>query len=146
MVLRLARRPHRWKAPTRISIPKNAGTRSDVCELWPHAARETAASETIPGFNDAYKGTIEWCLEQKPDRKLQFFATILRWNDMVNPDDRKASGRKLEVTRLGRGSVCHVGYVNGVATRTQMNSRASSLTRRRAGSSAAMIGPKPPDD
>jgi hypothetical protein len=72
-------------------------------------------AQTLPGFNDVYKGTIEWRLERKPDGKLKPFATILRWNVMTNPDDRQASGRKLVVTKLGPGGVCHVGYVDAGA-------------------------------
>jgi hypothetical protein len=43
------------------------------------------------------------------------FATILRWNYMLSPEDRKASGRVLVITRLNPGGVCHVGYVDGRA-------------------------------
>ncbi len=32
---------------------------------------------------------------------------------MLDPDDRKASGRMLVITRLNPGGVCHVGYVDG---------------------------------
>lgn len=80
-----------------------------------NAARESAAGETLPGFNDVYKGTIEWRLERQSNGKLKPFATILRWNVMTNPDDRQASGGKLVVTKLGPGGVCHVGYVDAGA-------------------------------
>jgi hypothetical protein len=103
-----------WLCPGYGNIPVRlaAGDQRMYVSFGRNAAREPAAAETISGFNDVYKGTIEWRLERKPDGRLQPFATILRWNFMTGPDDRKASGRKLVVTRLGPGGVCHVGYVD----------------------------------
>ena len=92
---------------------------------------DIALSQTLPGFNDAYSGTVEWRLERGRDGKLQPFATILRWNAVTASDqaDDKASvtptGRVLVVTRLGPGGVCHVGYVDARA-----NSDANELARR----------------
>jgi hypothetical protein len=93
-----------------IPVRLAAGDQRMFVSFGRNAARELAAGETIPAFNDAYKGTIEWRLERKPDGKRKPFATILRWNYMTSPDDRQASGRKLVVTTLGPGGVCHVGY------------------------------------
>jgi hypothetical protein len=114
---------------------------ADVCEFWSRrgAAREPAAGETIPGFNDVYKGTIEWRLERSRDGKLKPFATILCWNFMTSPDDRQTSGRKLVITKLGPGGVCHVGYVDAAPVRTPMNSQASLRMKKRVHSSAESI-------
>jgi hypothetical protein len=114
------------------------------------AAREPAAGETIPGFNDVYKGTIEWRLERNRDGKLKPFATIMRWNFMTSPGDRQAGGRKLVVTKLGPGGVCHVGYVDARA-----NPDANELARKLADEKARTfkcgidkaqsVGSRPPD-
>jgi hypothetical protein len=96
-----------------IAVVLSAGDQRMQVSFGPRAAREVAAGQTLPGFNDVYKGTIEWRLAKGNDGKVKPFATILRWNYMTSPDDRKASGRMLVVTRLGPGGVCHVGYVDG---------------------------------
>jgi hypothetical protein len=134
-----------------IPVWLGAGDQRMFVSFGRNAAREPAAGETIAGFNDAYKGTIEWRLERKPDGKLKPFATILRWNFMTNPDDRRASGRKLVVTRLGPGGVCHVGYVDARA-----NPDANELARKLADEKARTfrcgidkpqsVGNRPPDD
>jgi hypothetical protein len=83
--------------------------------------KDRAASQTLPGFNDVYEGTIEWRIEKKQDGKARPFATILRWNLVTARDSENAtgptrsSGRILVVTRLGPGGVCHVGYVDARA-------------------------------
>jgi hypothetical protein len=98
----------------------------------PNAADEPAAGETIAHFgNDAYKGRIEWRLEREPGGQTRPFATILRWNYMVDVDDRQASGRMLVVTRLGPGGVCHAGYVDARA-----NPDANDLARELADATA----------
>jgi hypothetical protein len=134
-----------------IPVRLAAGDQRMFVSFGRNAARESAAGETLPGFNDVYKGTIEWRLERKPDGKLKPFATILRWNFMTNPDDRQASGRKLVVTKLGPGGVCHVGYVDARA-----NPDANELARKLADEKARTfkcgidkpqsIGNRPPDD
>jgi hypothetical protein len=142
-----------WLCPGYGNIPVRlaAGDQRMYVSFGRNAAREPAAAETISGFNDVYKGTIEWRLERKPDGRLQPFATILRWNFMTGPDDRKASGRKLVVTRLGPGGVCHVGYVDARA-----NPDASELARKHADEKARTfkcgvdraesVGNRPPDE
>jgi hypothetical protein len=134
-----------------IAVRLAAGDQRMYVSFGRNAAREPAASETIRGFNDVYKGTIEWRLERKPDGKLVPFATILRWNFMTSPDDRNASGRKLVVTRLGPGAVCHVGYVDARA-----NPDANDLARKLADEKARTfkcgvdkaesVGNRPPED
>jgi hypothetical protein len=92
---------------------------------------DIALSQTFPGFNSVYEGTVEWRLEKKPDGTTRPFATILRWNVMLGADQEKATGpvastgRVLVVTRLGPGGVCHVGYVDARA-----NPDANALARR----------------
>jgi hypothetical protein len=92
---------------------------------------DRARSQTFPGFNSVYQGTVEWRLEKQADGKLRPFATILRWNIVTDADREKAtgpiapSGRVLVVTRLGPGGVCHVGYVDAKA-----NPDANELARR----------------
>ncbi len=80
------------------------------------ASREKAASETFPGFNSVYRGTVEWRMEKLADGKVRPFATILRWNTRTQADaereDGKSTGQTLVVTRLNPGGVCHVGYVD----------------------------------
>jgi len=80
------------------------------------AGTEFAASETFPGFNNVYSGTVEWRIETLADGKVRPFATILRWNLRTAEDaergDGNSTGQKLVVTRLNPGGVCHVGYVD----------------------------------
>jgi hypothetical protein len=79
------------------------------------AADEPAAAQTFPAFNNMYKGTIEWRLERSPDGTQRAFATIVRWNVMIDEGSRVSRGRVLVVTRLGPGGVCHVGYADALA-------------------------------
>jgi hypothetical protein len=80
------------------------------------AAKEEAASQTFPGFNDVYQGKVEWRIEKLPNGRTRPFATILRWNTRTAGDaereDGKSTGRTLVVTRLNPGGVCHVGYID----------------------------------
>jgi hypothetical protein len=80
------------------------------------AAKEEAASQTFPGFNSVYQGTVEWRIEKLPNGKTRPFATILRWNtrnaEDAEREDGKSTGRILVVTRLNPGGVCHVGYID----------------------------------
>ena len=98
----------------------------------PPKKTDLAQSQTLPGFNDIYEGTVEWRIEKSVNGKLRPFATILRWNVMT-PQDRdkatatKPTGRVLVVTRLGPGGSCHVGYVDARA-----NPDANELARKLA--------------
>jgi hypothetical protein len=80
------------------------------------AGQEKASSETFPGFNSVYDGTIEWRIEKLANGKQRPFATIVRWNTRTEADgerdDGKSTGRTFVVTRLGPNGVCHVGYVD----------------------------------
>lgn len=80
---------------------------------------DLASTQTFPGFNDVYKGTVEWRVAVDGGKTVPF-ATILRWNVMTEKDHEAggpvaASGRVLVVTRLNPGGVCHVGYVDARA-------------------------------
>ena len=90
---------------------------------------DLARSQTLPGFNDVFQGTIEWRIARQPDGSLRPFATILRWNVVTAEDNEKGTGkttgRVLVVTRLGPGGVCHVGYVDARA-----NPEANELARK----------------
>ena len=67
----------------------------------PGAAKQTAATETLPQFN-TIGDTLEWRLaDGKP------FATILRFRW----DSDNGQGSTLVVTKLGRSDACHVAYV-----------------------------------
>jgi hypothetical protein len=95
-----------------------------------------ASTETFPGFNDVYEGTVEWRIEKRAGGKERPFATILRWNLVTAEDQEKAtgpikpSGRVLVVTRLGPGGTCHVGYVDGRSK--DANEHARKLADERA--------------
>lgn len=113
--------------PVRLS----AGDQRMHVSFGRNAARELAAKETFPGFNSAYKGTIEWRIETLPNGKPRPFATILRWNVKLETDERDTTGRVLVVTRLGPGGVCHVGYVDARA-----NPNANELAQKLADETA----------
>ena len=102
-----------WQCPgyAGIAVRLSAGDQRMQVSFGPRANKEVAAGETLPAFNNAYKGTVEWrSVGGKP------FATILRWNVMMPDDERQASGRVLVVTRLNPGGVCHVAYVDARTT------------------------------
>ena len=84
------------------------------------AKAELAASQTLASFNGE-GSRIEWRLDKgKP------FATIMRWSTTVTNDKGDpVRGSVLVVTRLGRGGVCHVGYIDGGA-----NKDANELARK----------------
>ncbi len=113
-----------------IPVVLSAGDQRMQVSFGSRASREVAAGETLPSFNDVYKGTVEWRLERGKDGKIRPFATILRWNYMLSPDDRKASGRMLVITRLNPGGVCHVGYVDG--RRADANDTARKIADEKA--------------
>ncbi|GGB38215.1 hypothetical protein GCM10011316_07830 [Roseibium aquae] len=84
-----------------------------------NAARESAASQTLGGFN-TINDTLEWRIRN--DRP---FATILRWS--MDTPDGTGKVQVLVVTQLKAGSVCHVAYVNATA-----NPNANILARQAA--------------
>ena len=90
-----------------------------------------AASQTLPAFNDAYKGEVEWRLAPNTAGKPKPFATILQWNVMTGADAQKDKGpvtpsaRVLVVTRLAPGGTCQIGYVDALA-----NPNAADLARK----------------
>lgn len=101
-----------------------AGDQRMFVSFGPKAKDEPAAEETLPSFNDVYKGVVEWRLAGgKP------FAAIMRWNYKLasEREKRTTSGRVLVVTRLPPGAVCHVGYVDARA-----NANANALARELA--------------
>jgi hypothetical protein len=98
-----------------IEIRLSAGDQRMQVSFGRDAARELAASQTFPAFNNVYQGTVEWRLKRGPNGKPQPFATILRWNVRLEDDERTSTGRVLVVTRLGPGGVCQVGYVDARA-------------------------------
>ena len=119
-----------------LRVRLSAGDQRMYVTFGPWRKDALAMSQTFPGFNDVYQGTVEWRID-KSNAKPKPFATILRWN-IVTPTDRdnatgpiKPSGRVLVVTRLGPGGVCHVGYVDAKA-----NPDANALARKIADESA----------
>ncbi len=98
-----------------IDIRLSAGDQRMNVSFGKNAAREPAASQTFPGFNSAYKSTVEWRSETLSGGKARPFAAIVRWNVKLEDDERDTTGRVLVVTRLGPGGVCHVGYVDARA-------------------------------
>jgi hypothetical protein len=118
--------------PVRLS----AGDQRMYVTFGPRTKDNIAGTETFPGFNDVYEGTVEWRIEKRADGKARPFATILRWNLVTAEDQEKAtgpikpSGRVLVVTRLGPGGTCHVGYVDGRSK--DANEQARKLADERA--------------
>jgi hypothetical protein len=105
-----------------MAVRVTAGDQRTTVSFGPNAAREVAASETLAAFNSTGK-TIEWRIERASGGKLRPFAAILRWNTTTLDDaGHQVRGQVLVVTRVLRGGVCHVGYVDGRA-----NSDANAL-------------------
>jgi hypothetical protein len=105
----------RCKGYDGIELRLSAGDQRMQVSFGSDAAREPAARQTFPAFNNVYEGTVEWRLEPRPNGRPRPFATILRWNVKLEDDERTSTGRILVVTRLGPGGVCHVGYVDARA-------------------------------
>jgi hypothetical protein len=121
-----------WLCPghERIPVRLSAGDQRMYVSYGSRQKDDLASSQTFPGFNSVYEGTVEWRIENKLG-KARPFATILRWN-VVTAQDREnatgpitSTGRVLVVTRLGPGGVCHVGYVDARA-----NPDANELARK----------------
>ena len=128
-----------WLCPghEKLKVFLSAGDQRMYVTYGPWKKNNIASSQTFPGFNDVYEGTVEWRIEKSANGKARPFATILRWN-LVMPADQegatgpvRASGRVLVVTRLGHDGVCHVGYVDARA-----NPDANELARRIADENA----------
>ena len=115
-----------------LRVQLSAADQRMTVAFGPTTKTDLAQSQTLPGFNDVYEGTVEWRIEKNAHGRPRPFATILRWNVMT-PQDRdkttatRASGRVLVVTRLGPGGSCHVGYVDARA-----NPDANELARKLA--------------
>lgn len=112
-----------------VNVWLGAGDQRMYVSFGPKAADQIAAGETLAGFNDFYKGAIEWRLEKLPNGKTRPFAAIARWNRLRWPagspkEAEKAKGQVLVVTRLGPGGVCHAGYVDAT-----LNPNANELAR-----------------
>ena len=124
-----------WRCPGHagIDVVLSAGDQRMQVSFGRKALGEVAAGETFPGFNNVYKGTVEWRIEMLPNGKTRPFATILRWNVRIEADENRgtSTGRVLVVTRLNPGGVCHVGYVNARA-----NPNANELAQQLADTKA----------
>jgi hypothetical protein len=122
-----------WSCPGygKLRVRLSAGDQRMYVSYGAGKDKDIASSQTLPGFNDVYEGTVEWRMEMTPDGKSRPFATILRWNAITGHDQEgatgpvKATGRVLVVTRLGPGGICHVGYVDARA-----NPNANELARK----------------
>lgn len=114
-----------------IDVRLSAGDQRMQVSFGRDAAREPAASQTFPAFNNVYEGTVEWRLEARPGGKPRPFATVLRWNVRQGDDERNSTGRVLVVTRLGPGGMCHVGYVDARAN-PDANALAQQIADERA--------------
>jgi len=128
-----------WLCPgyQNLRVRLGAGDQRMYVTFGPWKKDALAMSQTFPGFNDVYQGSVEWRIGRSANGKSKPFATILRWN-IVTPANRehatgpvKSTGRVLVVTRLGPGGVCHVGYVDAKA-----NPDANALARRIADENA----------
>lgn len=128
-----------WRCPGYEKLPVwlSAGDQRMYVTYGNWKKDDIASTQTFPGFNSVYEGTVEWRIEKSSDGKSRPFATILRWNVMTAEDQEKAAGpvkstgRVLVVTRLGPGGVCHVGYVDARA-----NPDANELARKIADENA----------
>lgn len=127
-----------WLCPgyKNLAVRLSAGDQRMYVTFGPRTKDNIAGSETFPGFNDVYEGTVEWRIETSANGKKRPFATILRWNLVTAEDQEKAtgpikpSGRTLVVTRLGPGGTCHVAYVDG--RQKDANEHARKLADERA--------------
>jgi hypothetical protein len=98
-----------------IGVYVTAGDQRSYVSYGPNAAKQPAARETLASFNGEGT-TIEWRGQRAPTGQLLPFATIMRWSTAVLSDNGDSvKGQVLVVTRLGKGGVCHVGYVDARA-------------------------------
>lgn len=102
-----------------IPIYMSAGDQRIYVSYGKNAKDEHAASQTLAAFNGE-GNKIEWRMEKGVP-----FATIMRWSTTKTEEKGDpVRGSTLVVTRLGKGGVCHVGYVDG-----QANKNANELAR-----------------
>jgi hypothetical protein len=98
-----------------IGVYVTAGDQRSYVSYGPNAAKQPAARETLASFNGEGT-TIEWRGQRAPTGQFLPFATIMRWSTAVLSDNGDSvKGQVLVVTRLGKGGVCHVGYVDARA-------------------------------
>jgi hypothetical protein len=93
------------------------------------AADQVAAHETLPPFNTVHT-TLEWRVGEDG----QPYATILRFFLDSGVGEEVPPGEVLVVTRIGAGGVCHIAYVDAVATRA-----ANELARQLADALSPMF-------
>ena len=62
-----------WRCPgyRGLRVLLSAGDQRMQVSFRRNAGREPAASETFPGFNSVYSGTVEWRIEKLPAGKTQ---------------------------------------------------------------------------
>lgn len=98
-----------------IGVYVTAGDQRSYVSYGPNAAKQLAAEQTLASFNGEGM-TIEWRGERAPTGQFLPYATIMRWSTAVVGDNGDSiKGQVLVVTRLGKGGVCHVGYVDARA-------------------------------
>src|SRR5215470_6221607 len=68
-----------WLCPGLGNVPVHlaAGDQRMYVTFGAVTKDNLAAAQTLPGFNDVYRGTVEWRIEKR-DGKPRPFATILR--------------------------------------------------------------------
>ena len=134
----------RLVAVPRIQEPGRAAERrrpAHVRDLRSAHEGEHRRSETFPGFNDVYEGTVEWRIEKSRRQGASVrHDPALEYRDAEDQEKRPA--RSSRRTRAGGdaarpGGMCHVGYVDGARIQTRTSLRASSPTSAPARSSAA---------
>ena len=95
-----------------------------------NAENNIAAAQTLPNFNTINE-TLEWRVLDRGGWRP--FATILRWFPQSYDEaaGKEVTGQVLVVTRLGRGQVCHIGYINARKV-ANANERAREIADTRA--------------
>lgn len=103
-----------------------------------NAERHQAARQTLKAFNTLFhdgsqRSTVEWRFVVRDKRTIPY-ATIVRYFT----HSKTGSGEVLVVTRIAPGEVCHVAYIDALAT-----SDAIKLARRVADTIARKNGCPP---
>jgi len=119
-----------WLCPGYRGLPVrlSAGDQRMYVTFGPRTKDNIAGTETFPGFNSVYEGTIEWRIEKGAGGRSRPFATILRWNlvrgsgkghgpDYVHRPraGRDAARSRRRVSRRLRGCAQHAGCKCGRA-------------------------------